>query len=175
MWLMNYKYLLIVFLVCGTWHMNDYAQDAKSKPCSAPEAAQMNFWLGDWVITYPDGSHAYSVVEKELDGCLVHERFRDEGKNYTSETWNVYNTNIHKWQQTRVDNQGAYLQMAGRPDGVNMTLYAKPHMNLDGSNVIMRVEFSNIQANSFEWRWEQSRDNGNSWAVTIQMHYERKK
>lgn len=174
--MMNARKLVVAVLLallCSA--SGSYAQGSKPKPCSAPEAGQMNFWLGDWVITYPDGTHAYSVVEKELDGCLVHEQFRDEGKGYSSETWNVYNTNINKWQQTRVDNQGAYLQMAGKQDGNNMNLYAKPHMNLDGSNVMMRVEFSNIQANSFDWRWEQSRDNGNSWVVTIQMHYERKK
>ena len=134
----------------------------------------MDFWLGNWIITYADGTHAYSVVEKELDGCLVHEQFRDPGKGYTSETWNVYNNSIHKWQQTRVDNQGAYLQMAGRLDGSDIQLYAKPKILQEG-NLQMRAVYYNIKPDSFDWKWEQSRDNGNTWTVTIGMHYDRKK
>jgi len=151
-----------------------YAQGDAVKPCSAPEGGQLDFWLGDWVITYADNSHAYSVVDKKMDGCVVHEQFRDPGKNYVSESWNVYNPNIHKWQQTRVDNQGAYLQMAGRLDGSDIMLYAKPKILQEG-NLQMRAVYYNIKSDSFDWKWEQSRDNGNTWTAEIMMHYDRKK
>ncbi|MGN6567980.1 MAG: hypothetical protein ACTHJ0_08515, partial [Flavipsychrobacter sp.] len=55
------KFLSTILLVCST--ALAYAQNT-AKPCDAPEGKQMDFWLGDWVITYPDNTHAYTVVEK---------------------------------------------------------------------------------------------------------------
>lgn len=166
------KLLSTILLVCST--VVAYAQNT-AKPCDAPEGKQMDFWLGDWVITYPDNTHAYTVVEKKMDGCVIHEQFRDPGRNYIGESWSVYNPHIQKWQQTRVDNQGAYLQMAGRYEDSAMILYAKPKEQKDGSTLMMRIVYSNIKPDNFDWRWESSSDNGNTWTINIQMHYDRKK
>jgi hypothetical protein len=38
----------------------------------------------------------------------------------------------------------------------------------------MRMVFTNIKPDSFDWRWEASTDGGKTWQVNWPIHYKRK-
>ena len=56
------------------------ATKSQPQPCSAPEQKQMDFWLGDWELTWPgsssnDTGHGTNSIKRILDGCIVEENF----------------------------------------------------------------------------------------------------
>ena len=170
------KILFFLSLVIG---MQLTAQNNNQPSCALPEAAQFNFWLGDWNLTYGDTMHATNHVEKIMDGCTVQENFVDPHGNYMGKSWSVYNKNYKIWQQTWVDNQGGYITLTGNMQGDSMVLTTTernvPATISPTGKIIMRMVYHNIKAGSFDWDWEGSTDSGNTWKNNWHIHYDRKK
>ncbi len=155
------------------------SQTNNQSPCSSHEAAQFNFWLDDWNLTYSDTMHATNHVEKIMGGCIVQENFNDLHGNYMGKSWSVYNKNYKMWQQTWVDNQGGYIALTGGMQGDSMVLTAPERMvpasMSPTGKIIMRMVYHNIKADSFDWEWEGSTDQGATWKNNWHIHYDRKK
>jgi hypothetical protein len=150
------------------------AQNA-AKPCSSPECAQFDFWLGDWVITYGDTVHATNSITRELDGCVTHEHFKDAPyKSYLGESWSMYNPKLKKWQQTWVDNSGAYIALTGEFKNGEMLLFTEPYTKPDGKTAQNRMRYHNIKPNSFNWEWDITTDGGKTWVNNWSLQYDRK-
>ena len=80
------SFLFIVVVACSCVAASSALGATGSEACSAnPESRQMDFWLGDWTVTYPGmpGS-ANSKVYVELDKCLIVESW-DGGKGHKGE------------------------------------------------------------------------------------------
>jgi hypothetical protein len=143
-----------------------------TKPCSAPQAAQFDFWIGDWDLTWQDTLHGTNHIEKLFGNCTVHENFNGSG-NYLGQSWSVYKPSTNQWQQTWVDNQGGYIALTGSWDGKQMVLNTGETQTPKGKQSF-RMVYYNIQPNSFDWRWESTSDEGKTWNPNWQIHYERK-
>ena len=148
------------------------------KPCSASEASQFDFWVGNWQLTWNDTSHGTNKINKILDGCGVQENFYDPAMNYKGQSWSVYNQNAKQWQQTWVDNQGGYIALTGGMTGDSMVLTTAertvPAKVSPTGKIISRMVFYNIKSNSFDWSWEASTDGGKTWKNSWLIHYKRK-
>lgn len=84
-------------------------------PCSAnPESRQLDFWLGNWTVTYPGmpGSAA-SKVSLLLDKCLLIESW-DGGKGHTGENMFAYSSDDKNWHGMFADNHGRVHMLEGR-------------------------------------------------------------
>lgn len=142
-------------------------------PCSSPEASQFDFWLGKWNLTYNDTMHAFNEITKEFGTCVIHEHFKSPATKYFGESWSVYNPKSKKWQQTWVDNQGAYIVLTGTFENGTMTLFTQPVAALDGKSTYNRMLFQNITADAFDWKWEMTKDDGKTWITNWALHYKR--
>lgn len=60
---MKYLYCLLSTFIFLT------AKAQNTKPCSAPEIKQFDFWVGDWNLTWADTMHGNNRIEKIMDGC----------------------------------------------------------------------------------------------------------
>src|SRR5207253_2826782 len=109
--------LLTVFI-----SLLSHSQNTGQKPCSAPEASQFDFWVGDWIATWGDTLHGTNHIEKIFGNCTVHENFSDPNSNFLGQSWSVYNANYKQWQQTWVDNQGGYITLTGGMKGDSLIL-----------------------------------------------------
>jgi hypothetical protein len=50
------------------------AQGPQPAPCAAPEYREFDFWIGDWVVTRPDGKPAgTNRIERIAGGCGLQE------------------------------------------------------------------------------------------------------
>jgi hypothetical protein len=156
------------------------AADAPAAPppppsCDGPEFHQMDFWLGDWNLTWEGGKGTNHVV-KEFAGCVVHENFRDTAHGppppLVGQSFSVYHALNKMWRQTWVDNQDGYFDLTGGPqqDGTFMLQVIRvgrePHM--------MRMVYQDIRKGSFTWRWQMS-DDGDTWTDKWVIHYTRAK
>jgi hypothetical protein len=162
--------MILLVTVSFTWAQTQPAQ----KPCSSPEASQLDFWVGSWELTWNDTSKGSNTITKIMDGCTLHENFLDPVLNYRGESWSVYNPAAKMWQQTWVDNSGAYIALTGKFENNEMTLSTQPRKLPDGKEIISKMVFYNITAKSFDWRWEASTDSGTTWKPNWLIHYKRK-
>lgn len=171
------RYLAAFILAIGLLHSN--AQTGNQRPCSAPEASQFDFWIGEWTATWGDTLHGTNRIEKIFGNCTIHENFSDPGRKFFGQSWSVYNTNLRIWQQTWVDNSGGYIALTGGMAGDSMILQTAertvPATISPTGRIINRMIFYNIRPASFDWSWESSTDRGATWKPGWQIHYTRKK
>ncbi len=143
-------------------------------PCSSPENAEFDFWLGEWNLSWADTGKGTNIITRKLDGCVVEENFSDSVSAFYGRSWSVYNTYKKVWQQTWVDNTGAYLLLEGGMKDGKMRLQME-RTNKKGVKTISAMEFRNIKKDSFDWEWMKSTDEGVTWSSLWLIHYTRKK
>jgi hypothetical protein len=150
-----------------------------TKPCTAPEASQFDFWVGDWVATWNDSLHGANRIEKMFGNCTVHENFSIAATNFLGQSWSVYNANYKQWLQTWVDSQGGYITLTGGMVGDSMVLTTAERMvpqNISPTGkIVSRMVYFNIKPDAFDWSWEASTDGGKTWKSNWLIHYSRKK
>jgi hypothetical protein len=153
-----------------------YAQN-NEKPCSLPEASQLDFWIGKWELSWkdPDGKdrNGTNIINKILRGCVIEENFTADDNSLVGKSYSVYNPTKKIWQQTWIDNTGAYLDFTGGLDGDKVILWRKA-TNKAGKEIIQRMVFYEITADKFYWNWENSTDDGKTWNLVWKIQYTRK-
>lgn len=148
-------------------------------PCAAPEQKQLEFWVGEWNLTWPgekqgEIGHGTNKIHRLLDSCVVQENFSGgEAIHLRGISVSIFDTRAGKWKQTWVDNEGGYLDFVGEFKDGKMIL-ARDAVRPDGTKVIQRMVFKNITASEFDWNWEASKDGGKTWEVMWPIHYKRK-
>lgn len=138
-----------------------------------PEAHQFDFWLGDWNCTWGDGEHGSNHVTAILNGYVIQEQF--DGLPATplkGLSLSTYNPRSKRWQQTWVDDSGSYWAFSGQFANGQMIL-ATDDRDLAGKPIKRRMVWYNIQSDQFDWNWEKSEDDGQTWVVQWQIHYTR--
>jgi hypothetical protein len=146
--------------------------------CAAPEASQLDFWLGTWALTWTadDGQgRGTNTLTKTLDGCVVHERF-ESVDGFRGESVSVYDVRSGQWRQTWVDNRGGYLLLTGghNEDGV-MELRTAPFTHPQtGREQVNRMIWTDVTDEALTWRWQRSLDDGTTWEDQWVITYQRR-
>lgn len=150
--------------------------------CPAPEARQLDFWVGEWDLTgrmrTADGwrdTPATNHVRAILGGCVIEERFlmAVEG-GLEGMSVSVYDPQAGAWRQTWVDNRGGYLVFRGAMADGRMILATQPAVQASGDTVVSRMVFHDITADRFVWDWERSGDGGRTWVLQWALEYRRR-
>jgi hypothetical protein len=168
--------LVVLALTCVAGARQNTA--AQPKPCSEPEQKQLEFWVGEWNLTWPGNSagetaHGTNSVHRILDGCIVEENFSGGDAHLRGQSASIFDAGAGKWKQTWVDNEGGYLDFVGEFKDGQMIL-AREAIRPDGSKGLQRMVFKNITQDEFDWSWEGSKDGGKTWTVVWPIHYKRK-
>jgi hypothetical protein len=144
-------------------------------PCSTAEFKRIDFWLGDWDARWqafpgtPAGSGSNHIT-RTYGGCVTEEHF-DAGS-FKGHSVSTYLMRTKSWRQTWVDDQGAYIELAGGPDSSgNFVLTTLPQ---SGTAAAKRMIFTDIEPDSFTWRWQATQD-GKTWTDNWVIRYTRKK
>jgi hypothetical protein len=134
---------------------------------------QLDFWLGEWDVTWGNGQRGTNHIQRVLDGRVIQEDFDGRpSMDFRGHSISVYSPQFGEWQQTWVDNEGNYWHLHGGWHDDRFILIADDIR--EGRAVKYRMVFHNIAYDSFEWNWELSEDNGETWTLRWQIHYERK-
>jgi hypothetical protein len=174
---MHFSFLVILLCLVGRAlfaQQSATGASAPPNPCAAPEQRQLEFWVGEWDLTWPgqkqgETGHGTNSIRRVLETCVVEENFSGErGKSVS-----IFDTRAGKWKQTWVDNEGGYLDFVGEFKDGRMVL-ARDAVRPDGTRAIQRMVFKNITRNEFDWSWEASTDGGKTWKVQWPIHYKRK-
>jgi hypothetical protein len=173
--------LAIVTLLFATFVPTVHSQTAAQapQPCADAKQKQLDFWVGEWDLTWPGQNHGEVVhgsnsIKRIMDGCVVEENFSGgDSMPLRGMSVSLFEPTSGKWKQTWVDNQGAYLDFIGEYKDGQMVL-AREAVRPDGGKFLQRMIFKNIDANEFDWSWEASKDGGKTWTVQWPIHYKRK-
>lgn len=144
-----------------------------TKPCMfSPENKQFDFWVGEWDVQISGQQVGTSSVQRILDGCVIFENWQS-GLGSQGKSFNFYDPNTSRWQQTYVDNTGAVLNFYGEYKD-NAIWYKGETRAKDGSKTLHKLTFSNLGPQRVRQLWEQSTDDGKTWKIIWDGIYTRK-
>jgi hypothetical protein len=175
--------IIVTFVLLTATGIAEQAADASTTtvnaPCSQPEQKQLEFWVGEWELTWPGDQasqegHGTNSIRRVMDGCVVEENFSGgDSMHLRGMSLSIFDIKAQKWKQTWVDNEGGYLDFVGEFKNGQMIL-AREAKAQDERRLLQRMVFKNITAKDLDWSWERSPDGGKTWQVVWPIHYRRK-
>lgn len=163
----------IILIVCLVVLLAPVAHAQQAPPPVPPQAAQFDFWLGDWDAAWGENLRGTNHVTKRWDRVIMEEFDGKPGMPLVGISLSAYDTNAQRWKQTWVDNEGSYLDFTGGFEDGRMTLSRIAHK--DGKPIHQRMVWHDITPDAFTWNWERSLDEGKTWEVQWQIRYTRRK
>jgi hypothetical protein len=138
------------------------------------ESRQMDFWLGDWIVTYPGmpGS-TDSKVYLELGKCLIVESWGG-GTGHSGENMFAYSPDDKSWHGMFADNQGRVHVFEGNVSEGSAEFLGRSR-GPNGEAVLNRIKIVRVNADKVEQSWEKSIDNGSTWKTEFRGEYARRK
>ena len=143
-----------------------------SAPCSAPEYAQFDFWVGKWNVVdrksrQPAGKN---TIQKTLGGCILFESWNGGGT--MGHSFNTFDVKRGVWHQTWVDNQGTVLQLDGSLKDGAMVLEGKGLAKNGKTELLHRITWT-PQEDTVRQHWEVSKNGGKTWRNVFDGIYSR--
>jgi len=148
------------------------ANDSSTLPSPPSEMHQFDFWLGEWQVSWGDGATGTNWVRSILGGFAVLENF--DGRSGTplqGMSVSTYDPLARRWHQTWADNTGGYYDLTGGMEGDRMILTTTDRSS--EQQALLRMTFADIQPDQFDWTWERSQDQGETWHPLWKIHYTR--
>jgi hypothetical protein len=172
-WLRRVLFTLMIARFCSIAAPTFAGTDAGS--CGGNSVSrQMDFWLGDWTVTYPGTTgSAGSKVYLELDKCVIVESW-DGGKGHSGENMFAYSSDDKSWHGMFADNQGRVHVFEGKVSPGSAEFFG-PSRGPGGKAVLNRIKIVRASADKVEQSWEKSTDNGSTWKTEFRGEYTRKK
>ena len=153
--------------------------NANANPCAAdPNFHAFDFWIGEWDVQPtgatrgPIGSGSTSIIERQLDGCVIQENWLPLGGVGAGKSFNIYNSVTKQWEQYYVDSRGTITLYKGvfKDDG---NLYFEADQF--GTTNRIRMTFFKEGPAQVRQLGHVSTDGGKTWTVTFDLTYVRKK
>jgi hypothetical protein len=135
----------------------------------------LDFWLGDWVLSWGDGSgQGTNRIERGVGGRVIIETFEGHGPRGTLHgmSVSVREGDSGPWRQTWVDSTGGYIDLLGvEADG----RISFQETSLEGDiEVIKRMVWLDVTPDTLRWEWQHSEDGGSTWAIVWSIAYRRR-
>jgi len=171
-----YRFLRLVLFSLALPCLSPIAGAEETLSAPADPAKGLDFWVGTWDLTWTNGegetAQGTNTITKILGGKVIEEAF-DGGTSMplVGRSWSVYVPAEKIWKQTWVDNNGSYLDFTGGWSGEEVILSREGLTQ--GKPSIQRMRFHDIQADSLQWKWEISFDEGKTWRLAWDIHYQR--
>jgi len=149
------------------------AAQSSPKDCSAAAHRQLDFWIGDWVVTdrvtgQPAGT---SLIERLYSGCVLRESYSAGG--FRGGSLNTYWRGDKKWHQTWMDSAGALRHFIGGLDGDGRMVMTAEQPNPAASKKIrlIRLSFTANLDGTVRQYSDYSDDHGASWHLRYDFLY----
>jgi hypothetical protein len=158
-------------LVAGFTAMSAHAA------CSAPEARQFDFWLGDWVVVGVPGTPGagrtlgHNRITKIAAGCGLSEHWRG-ASGLQGHSLNAWDAAGGVWRQFWVGGDGVVLQLSGGLVAGRMQLEGVLP-GAGGGEQRQRIAWTPNPDGSVTQRWDTSDDAGASWQLAFLGLYRR--
>ena len=166
---------IVIVLALGTCFVSALPAAAEAANCAtSAESRQMDFWLGDWAVSYPNApSASTSKVYLDLDKCLLIESWVG-GKNHRGMNMFAYSADDKSWHGMFADNEGRVHVFEGTASAGSAEFRGLSR-GPGGKEFLNRIRLIRVNAGQVEQSWEKSSDNGDTWTMEFQGEYSLKK
>lgn len=148
-------------------------EEAPAETCEEKaEYRQLDFWVGEWVVTSKGEKVGESRVEKLLRGCAVVENWTAV-RGASGKSLNFYNPETKKWQQHWVSDRGQISEFLGELKDGALRLEGYSVLP-DGSRLRRRMTLLPLPIGVRQVS-EYSDDNGKTWKVAYDFLYTQKR
>ena len=176
---LQFPFSLLSLLILLVFATNAQAQDPDAKPpvpCSTPEYRQMDFWIGDWNVTNPKGKIVgTNRIDQILGTCVVMENWEGRGGS-VGHSFNIYNSQNKRWEQTWVDNGGNVIYFHGTWDEEKgQMVYFSETVTKKNEPLLYRMIYTPNDDGTVRQFWEASLDAAQTWSTLFDGVYSKKK
>jgi hypothetical protein len=168
-----------IYMVAGLVLLNSTATSPSvattSGTCATRSAGrELDYWLGDWTVTSPGGTAgATSTVSLDLDQCLLIESW-NSGEGHRGKNLFAFNSDDGNWHGLFADNKGRVHVFEGRVASGSAE-FSGASRGPNGGATLNRIKVLRVTPNKVEQIWEQSTDDGTTWATVFRGEYSRKR
>jgi len=138
--------------------------------CTGDGYTALNFWLGHWEVSDPNGTGT-SDVALSLDGCQLIETW-SAGSQFRGSNLHAYSNEDRHWHQLNVDNHGHVHTFEGVV-GEHGLEYSGVSKNEAGGDVLNRMEIVKEDNSRVKVLWRKSSDGGKTWTTAYDAIYAR--
>ncbi len=131
---------------------------------------QFYFWIGEWDVFVDEEKVAESRIQRTLDGCMILESYQNLKSGYAGKSMNFYDAKQKQWIQIWTDSEGSVSRYQGKKKGKKMYFSGTNNLR-DGSQTLVRMEFTPINESSVQQIYEQSTDGGRTWETLFDGIY----
>ena len=146
-----------------------------NQPCLTAEHAQLDFWLGEWVVNWSAASGESGIgtnrVVRDHGGCVVVERYQDTTTNFSGSSLSSYQRSLGRWSMTFMAIGGFNFRASGGPREDGAVQFDIERQS--PSQPEMRIRFEEVREDSFTWRF-QSRSASGEWSDLSLSRYTRR-
>ena len=146
---------------------------APPAPCSAPQAHQFDFWIGDWDVFEPDGKLAGTNRIERLYGCGLHESWKSP--ELEGQSINTFDAKRGVWHQTWIDSSSSILVIEGGMKGASLTMSDARLADKKDPKRINEIAWTPNKDGSVRQHWRVSKDGGKTWETVFDGKYVRSK
>jgi len=140
-------------------------------PCRHdPRWSEFDFWVGTWDVQVGGVTRARNVISREMDGCLVRERYANP-TGYTGESLNFIDPDSGTWKQVWVDARGGVVRYEGGLEREGVMRMEGTNTTLDGRTQPARVTWTRLDGGRVHHVIEQSPDGGKTWSTYFDAVY----
>ena len=146
-----------------------FAAGHAASACSAPAYRQFDFFAGDWDtydVQAPDKVVARNTVKVILDGCVIHEDYR-QNDGLHGESYSLYDAARKVWHQSWVTNRGDLLLLEGGMQG-NRMVFKGIERKAGKPDAWVRAAWSR-QGDGVRETAERSPDGGKTWRTEFDI------
>ncbi len=142
-------------------------------PPAPLEAAQFDFWVGEWEVTNPAGVVAgTSRIERIAGGRGLLEHWTG-ARGVEGKSLNAWNSTQRCWQQFWVGG-GGVLELRGGLDAQGRMVRSDRDTRAPSQKLINRITWTPNTDGTVRQHWETSDDDGASWKTSFDGLYRRR-
>jgi hypothetical protein len=168
--------VLLITAVCGLALAPAASRAAGQAGCAAnAHGRQLDYWVGDWVVTNPGGAgnESSSTVRLALDQCVLIENWSDH-KGHDGENIFGYSEGDALWRGMFFDNRGhVHVFVEGKVDA-GAAEFSGPSRGAHGEALLNRIRLLRVAPDHLEQTWEKSADQGRTWTQQFRLEYARR-
>ena len=140
----------------------------RSPVCTAQEARQFDFWVGEWDVYVRGALGGRNLITKEHGGCALVEHWAATGGPSTGTSVNFYDPARGKWHQTWAGSGGGFLLLDGGWNGERMVLEGDRKQG--DAMVKNRISWQPLPGGHVRQTWETAQGTG-EWMIAFDGVY----
>ena len=152
--------------------IDSHAQAPRPAPCSAPEAHQFDFWIGDWDVFEAGKLSGTNRIER-LYGCALHESWKSP--ELQGQSMNVFDAKRGVWHQTWIDSTSGLLVLEGAMKGPSLTMSDAMLPGRKDPARMNEITWTPNADGSVRQHWRTTKDGGKTWETAFDGKYVRSK